>query len=161
VNFNWDKLKAASKSRGLVWSASWAYSWTVGLALVVIFYWDDVRALEHYGYLGAFLISVFGGATIIVPVPMTPVVFALGTVMAPSFAPYLGPIFVGAAAAATDAFVVAAGEALVGGPPAPAGPAEPARPRRPPPVDCGGCDGRPPKSISRKTTARGCWSANR
>lgn len=71
---------------------------TVGLAVVVIVYWENVRALEHYGYLGAFLISVFGGATILVPVPMTPVVFALGTVMAPSFAPYLGPVFVGAAA---------------------------------------------------------------
>ena len=64
----------------------------------VIFFWEDVRALEHYGYLGAFIISVFGGATILAPVPMTPVIFALGTVMRPSFAPYLGPVFVGAAA---------------------------------------------------------------
>jgi membrane protein DedA with SNARE-associated domain len=97
VRFNWDKLRGILKR--------WEYIvgilgilLTVGLALVVILYWEDVRALEHYGYLGAFLISVFGGATILVPVPMTPVVFALGTVMAPSFAPYLGPVFVGAAA---------------------------------------------------------------
>ncbi|GAI75023.1 unnamed protein product, partial [marine sediment metagenome] len=41
---------------------------------------------------------VFGGATYIAPVPMTPVVFVLGTVLRPSFAPYLGPVFVGAAA---------------------------------------------------------------
>jgi len=48
--------------------------------------------------LGAFLISVFGGATILAPIPMTPVVFALGTVAKPAFAPYLGPVFIGAAA---------------------------------------------------------------
>ena len=97
MSFNWDKLRGTLKR--------WEYIvgilgilLTVGLAVVVIVYWENVRALEHYGYLGAFLISVFGGATILVPVPMTPVVFALGTVMAPSFAPYLGPVFVGAAA---------------------------------------------------------------
>ena len=71
---------------------------TIGVAVAVIFYWENVRALEGYGYLGAFIISVFGGATILAPIPMTPVVFALGTVMQPSFAPYLGPVFVGAAA---------------------------------------------------------------
>jgi hypothetical protein len=71
---------------------------TVLLAAAVVFFWEDVRTLEHYGYLGAFIISIFGGATILAPVPMTPVVFALGTVMRPSFAPYLGPVFVGAAA---------------------------------------------------------------
>jgi len=48
--------------------------------------------------LGAFIISVFGGATILAPIPMTPVVFALGTVAKPAFAPYLGPVFIGAAA---------------------------------------------------------------
>jgi len=68
------------------------------MAVAVVLYWDDIRNLEHYGYLGAFLISVFGGATILAPIPMTPVVFALGTVMKPAFAPHLGPIFVGAAA---------------------------------------------------------------
>ena len=71
---------------------------TVLVAVAVIFYWDDVQGLQHYGYLGAFIISILGGATIIAPVPMTPVVFALGTVMKPAFAPYLGPVFVGAAA---------------------------------------------------------------
>lgn len=71
---------------------------TAGIAIAVVFYWEQVRALEGYGYAGAFLISVFGGATILAPIPMTPVVFALGTVMKPSFAPYLGPVFVGAAA---------------------------------------------------------------
>ena len=71
---------------------------TVGIGVAVVFFWENVRAFAHYGYFGAFIISVFGGATILAPVPMTPVVFALGAVMKPSFAPYLGPVFVGAAA---------------------------------------------------------------
>jgi membrane protein YqaA with SNARE-associated domain len=40
-----------------------------------------VKELQNYGYLGAFIISVLGGATVIVPVPMLAIVFALGAVM--------------------------------------------------------------------------------
>ncbi len=54
---------------------------TVGLAVMVIYFRDSVEALEQYGYLGAFLISIFGGATVIIPVPMLAVIFALGAVM--------------------------------------------------------------------------------
>jgi membrane protein YqaA with SNARE-associated domain len=97
LKINWERLKGAAKR--------WEYYVGVGgilvavaLVVVVFRYGDELRAFEEYGYLGAFLISVFGGATIIVPIPMTPVVFALGTVMKPEFAPYMGPILVGAAA---------------------------------------------------------------
>lgn len=51
------------------------------MAMAVIYYWEFVRGLEGYGYLGAFVISILGGATILVPVPMLAVVFALGGVM--------------------------------------------------------------------------------
>jgi len=54
---------------------------TLLMAVAVVYYWEWVRALEAYGYLGAFLISILGGATIIIPVPMLAVVFALGGVM--------------------------------------------------------------------------------
>ncbi len=54
---------------------------TLLMAIAVIFFWEFVRGLEGYGYLGAFLISILGGATIIIPVPMLAVVFALGGVM--------------------------------------------------------------------------------
>jgi membrane protein DedA with SNARE-associated domain len=97
VSFNWDRLKRALKRReyqiGIL-----GILLTIGLVVVVICYRDNIWELENYGYLGAFIISILGGSTILVPVPMTPVVFALGAVMAPSFAPYLGPVFVGAAA---------------------------------------------------------------
>ncbi len=58
---------------------------TVTMAVAVIYFWESVRALEGYGYLGVFVISVFGGATILAPVPMTPVVFAMGGVLKPLY----------------------------------------------------------------------------
>jgi membrane protein YqaA with SNARE-associated domain len=54
---------------------------TLLMAGAVVYYWEWVRNLGAYGYVGAFLISILGGATIIVPVPMLAVVFALGRVM--------------------------------------------------------------------------------
>ena len=51
------------------------------LAVAIVVFWETVRSLEGYGYVGAFLISILGGATVIVPVPSLPVVFALGGVM--------------------------------------------------------------------------------
>jgi uncharacterized membrane protein YdjX (TVP38/TMEM64 family) len=56
---------------------------TLFMAVAVVYFWEFVRALEGLGYLGAFLISILGGATIIVPVPMLAVVFALGGVLTP------------------------------------------------------------------------------
>jgi membrane protein DedA with SNARE-associated domain len=54
---------------------------TVFMAAAIILYQDEVASLKNYGYLGAFLISILGGATIIIPVPMLAVVFALGAAM--------------------------------------------------------------------------------
>jgi len=93
----WAKLKKRL-GKWEYWVGGIGIALTVAIIVAVIFYWQDLQRIGHYGYLGAFLISVFGGATIIAPIPMTPAVFALGTVMKPDFAPYLGPIFVGAAA---------------------------------------------------------------
>ena len=69
-------------------SARWAYALgilgivlTVLMAAAIVIYKEEVRDLQHYGYIGAFFISILGGATIIVPVPMLAVVFALGGAM--------------------------------------------------------------------------------
>ena len=56
---------------------------TIAMAVAVVYFWELVHALEGYGYAGAFFISILGGATIIVPVPMLAVVFALGGVLTP------------------------------------------------------------------------------
>ena len=65
---------------------------TLLLIGAVIYFREFIHSLGGYGYLGAFLISIFGGATVIVPVPMLPVVFALGGIMK-------YPMLVGVAAA--------------------------------------------------------------
>ena len=93
----WTKLQGIIK-RWEYWIGVAGLALTVGVVVAVILYFDDIQALGAYGYLGAFLIGVFGGATYIAPVPMLPVIFVLGTVLKPSFAPYLGPVFVGLAA---------------------------------------------------------------
>jgi membrane protein YqaA with SNARE-associated domain len=69
-------------------SAKWAFALgilgivlTVLMAAAIVIYKEEVRELQQYGYVGAFFISILGGATIIVPVPMLAVVFALGGAM--------------------------------------------------------------------------------
>ncbi len=69
-------------------SAGWAYTLgslgiilTILVAAAIVVFNEEVKELQQYGYLGAFFISILGGATIIVPVPMLAVVFALGGVM--------------------------------------------------------------------------------
>jgi membrane protein DedA with SNARE-associated domain len=55
---------------------------TVSLEAAIIVYNGKLREMQQWGYAGAFVISILGGATVIVPVPMLPVVFALGGAMA-------------------------------------------------------------------------------
>ncbi|MFC1970457.1 DedA family protein [Chloroflexota bacterium] len=51
------------------------------MAAAIVYFGKEVRELQHYGYLGVFIISILGGATIIIPVPMLALVFAMGGVM--------------------------------------------------------------------------------
>ena len=69
-------------------SAVWAYIFgivgivlTILMAAAIVYFGDVLRELKGFGYIGAFGISILGGATIIIPVPMLAVVFALGKVM--------------------------------------------------------------------------------
>ena len=98
----WLKLKGSLK-RWEYWIGVLGIVLTALVAIAVVYFWEGIQALGGYGYIGAFIIGVLGGATYIAPVPMTPVVFALGTVLKPSFAPYLGPVFVGTAAGLGEA----------------------------------------------------------
>lgn len=54
---------------------------TIAMFVAVIYFGEEIRAMQQYGYIGAFIISILGGATIIIPVPMLAVVFALGGAM--------------------------------------------------------------------------------
>ena len=82
IDRNYPREKSGKKS------TKWAYILgiigiilTIFMAAAIIIFKSWVQELQHYGYLGAFFISVLGGATIIIPVPMLAVVFALGGVM--------------------------------------------------------------------------------
>lgn len=81
-----DSVEAENPSRKK--SLGWAYFLgilgmvvTVLMAVAVVYYNEQLNELQHWGYLGAFIISILGGATIIIPVPMLAVVFALGSAM--------------------------------------------------------------------------------
>jgi membrane protein YqaA with SNARE-associated domain len=51
------------------------------MAVAVVVWNEEIRELQQFGYIGAFVISILGGATIIIPVPALAVVFTLGGVM--------------------------------------------------------------------------------
>jgi membrane protein DedA with SNARE-associated domain len=55
----------------------------IGLAVLVATNWHDVRQITGYGLFGGFVLSILGGATIPVPLPVTAVYFALGGVLRP------------------------------------------------------------------------------
>ena len=57
---------------------------TIALCVAGVFYWDYVSQVEHYGYLGAFIISILAGGTAIVPVPGVLIIFTLGSVLHPA-----------------------------------------------------------------------------
>jgi membrane protein YqaA with SNARE-associated domain len=79
----------ASENRSSKISKRWAYILgIVGIVLTILmiaailYYGEEIGRLKQYGYIGAFIISILGGATIIIPVPMLAVVLALGSAMA-------------------------------------------------------------------------------
>jgi uncharacterized membrane protein YdjX (TVP38/TMEM64 family) len=69
---------------------------TIGIAVLAVIFRKEVANFQQYGYLGAFLVSLMAGATIILYIPGIPVIFALGGVL-PS------PLFVGLAAGIGEA----------------------------------------------------------
>jgi membrane protein YqaA with SNARE-associated domain len=81
-----DELETPERTRKK--SAKWAYILgilgiiaTILMAVAVVVWNEEIRELQQFGYLGAFIISILGGATIIIPVPALAVVFTLGGVM--------------------------------------------------------------------------------
>jgi hypothetical protein len=56
----------------------------VGLCIIAVIYSDDLGRIQEYGYLGVFIISIFAGGTVIVPVPGLLVVFTMGSILHPA-----------------------------------------------------------------------------
>ena len=80
---NTSKLKNTLK-RWEFWVGILTIAITFGLAIAVVFYWKSFQAQSSYSYLGLFFISVFGGATVIIPVPSLVVQFSMGAVLHPA-----------------------------------------------------------------------------
>ena len=56
---------------------------SLAITVAVFAFRENLSALSGYGYLGVFLISLLGNATVILPVPSLAVVFAGGGVLNP------------------------------------------------------------------------------
>ncbi|MBN2463113.1 MAG: VTT domain-containing protein [Dehalococcoidia bacterium] len=61
-----------------------ALALTIVSCVAAVVYWDYISQAQHYGYLGAFVISILAGATVFVPIPGALVVFTLGSVLNPA-----------------------------------------------------------------------------
>jgi len=66
------------------WLGILAIILTFALAMAVIFYYDSFKNQPNYSYIGLFIVSLIGGATVIVPVPSLVVQFAMGAVLNPA-----------------------------------------------------------------------------
>jgi len=65
------------------WRHALAILFAIGITTVIFLLRDHLAALEHFAYLGAFLIMLVGNATLILPVPGLIFVFALGGTLNP------------------------------------------------------------------------------
>lgn len=57
---------------------------SLAVTAAIVMWRDHIRALGRYGYLGVFLISLLGNATVILPAPSLAAVFAIGAVLNPA-----------------------------------------------------------------------------
>jgi len=57
----------------------------IGMAALAVVYRDELKHFQEYGYLGAFVISIMSGGTLIVPIPGVPIIFALGGILSYPF----------------------------------------------------------------------------
>ena len=69
---------------------------TVGIYLIYGRHPERLAELKNYAYWGAFLISLIGNATLILPGAVLPILSTIGIVLYPATGP-VGPIFVGLA----------------------------------------------------------------
>lgn len=68
----------------------------IAITIAIFIFRDRVAELGNYGYLGAFLISLIGNATILLPIAVVPVLCAIGVALYPVTG-LAGPILVGLA----------------------------------------------------------------
>jgi membrane protein DedA with SNARE-associated domain len=74
--------RPSKKQRYLIGGAALVVILVLCVAAVV--FSNDIGRAGHYGYLGIFIISIFAGGTVIVPVPGLLVVFTSGSLLHPA-----------------------------------------------------------------------------
>lgn len=72
-------------SSAMSWSRWLVLAFAVALTILIIAYRNQLSRFSAYGYLGVFIVSLLGNATIIVPVPSLLSVFAAGSTFNPLF----------------------------------------------------------------------------
>ena len=78
------------------WVGIIALALSIAMTVWLLLNREHLEGFSNYGYAGAFIVSLLGGAVSLVPVPMAIVQFTLGPVADPWFGPqYLAPIFIG------------------------------------------------------------------
>lgn len=91
-----NKRRLGILGRWEFWAGAASIIFAIALSVLIIINPAAIQAMEGYGYLGGFFISVAGGALVLIPVPLLPVQFALGGTMRPLIGPdILGPLMVG------------------------------------------------------------------
>jgi membrane protein YqaA with SNARE-associated domain len=60
-----------------------AFAFSIAITAAIIVFRDQLLRLGNLGYLGVFLISVLGNATVILPVPSLAITFGSGTFLTP------------------------------------------------------------------------------
>ncbi|MFO7697528.1 MAG: VTT domain-containing protein [Anaerolineae bacterium] len=78
-----DAHEPTSPARSGRWSRIVALVASLAITVGVLVFREQLAELGKYGYLGVFLVSILGNATIILPVPSLAVVFAGGSVLNP------------------------------------------------------------------------------
>jgi membrane protein YqaA with SNARE-associated domain len=56
----------------------------IGLCIAAVVFSNDLARMKEYGYLGVFIICIFAGGTVIIPVPGLLAVFTLGSILHPA-----------------------------------------------------------------------------
>lgn len=80
----WRPTKREALTAGLALAA------TIALCVAAVYYRDFLLNIAQFGYLGCFIINIFAGSIIIVPIPGLLVVFTLGGMLNPAIVGAVG-----------------------------------------------------------------------
>lgn len=74
---------AQRTSRRRIWPRVLAILFAIGITVVIVLLGNEVDKFARYGLPGAFIISLLGNATLLLPAPSLAIVFALGATLPP------------------------------------------------------------------------------